>query len=99
MGVTGYLSNESHLSMDRVLWLALAAGAGIVASKITQKTLAAGWERARHEDPPADPTRAPLARAALWATLLGAGAGLAKTLMLRGTARVWESTTGQEPPV
>lgn len=86
------------LSTDRVKWMGIAAGAGLIAAKVTQRALTSGWRAVLHADPPDDDARAPLGQAVLWTALLGAAMGVTKLLAIRGAAEAWRRATGHDIP-
>jgi hypothetical protein len=87
-------------SLDRIKWLIVAGGAGLLAAKLTQTALGAGWRSVQHTEPPtsADSVETPTGEAVLWAVFLGAGVALAKLAAVRGAASLWRRSTGHEPP-
>jgi hypothetical protein len=87
-------------TMQKTLWKALATGAAIVAGIAIRKLLEAGWQKARHTDPPANPA-APgttWGEALGWTVASGIGVGLARLIAQRGAAAGWRKATGALPP-
>lgn len=87
-------------SIERIKWLAVAGGAGILASKLTQAVVSSGWRNVRHHEPPKDAAsqETPLAEAIAWSVLLGVSVTLVQFVARRGAAGLWRRSTGHDVP-
>jgi hypothetical protein len=87
--------------MDRRIWQAVAALAGMAAATAVRRVAVMTWKTAKHEDPPENPVARDVGwRDALtWAVAVGVGAGVARVVAQRGAAKAWERATGDPPPI
>lgn len=84
--------------MKKLMWNAIAAGAGIIAATSIRKMISALWPGSA--DPPVNPAdrRTSWVQAATWAVVSGVGAGLARTMSRRAAAGGWQKVVGETPP-
>jgi uncharacterized protein involved in exopolysaccharide biosynthesis len=86
--------------IDRYVWRAVGAGAGVAAAAGTRALLTSGWRTVRHADPPSNPEspRTTWPEALAWAASTGVAIGVARLVAQRGAAAGWRRTTGSLPP-
>ena len=84
----------------KILWLLLSAASAAAAGLATRKLVNAGWHLAtgREVPPEDDEHETSLPEALAWAAGVGAAAGVARVVSRRSAAKVWEKTTGEQPP-
>jgi len=81
-------------------WKALTIGLGVLAGLVTQRALEVPWKLVQGSTPPkvlAD-RRSPLFDAMSWAIASGVGVGVARLLVIRAAAGVWEAAVHEPPP-
>lgn len=85
---------------ERLGWLALSRGSGIVGAVLTRNVLQALWPSGDRTGPPYNPAdrRVTWALALQWGIAAGVGAGVARVLSQRAAAAGWEAVTGSPPP-
>ena len=86
--------------MKRILWRAVALGAGAAAATAVRALASTAWRTTRHEDPPTNPAArsVPWRDALIWAISVAVGAAVARVVAERGAATAWEAATGSPPP-
>lgn len=85
---------------DRVLWLALVAGAAIGASMLARRGAISAWRHTLDEEPPLsiDDTETSWPRVVAWAALSGFCVAFAR-IAGRGLASgTWRRALGRNPP-
>lgn len=84
----------------KIGWKIVAMAFAVPTGIAVRKALDAGWQKARHDDPPKNPA-APgteWSEALLWAAVSGIAVAAARLLAARGAAATWKSLTGKLPP-
>jgi hypothetical protein len=86
--------------VGKFVYKVFGALAGVLAARAARSVLDKGWNRAKGVEPPRNPAAPGVGwnDAVAWAVASGIAAGLARLLATRGSARVWEKTTGHLPP-
>jgi hypothetical protein len=86
---------------DKVAWFVVVSLSAMLAMRIVDRGLAAGWRAYKKKDPPGDPAHRDTdwSEAVLWAVSTGAAAGIASVLASRGAAHGWNRVMGAWPPV
>jgi hypothetical protein len=85
---------------EKLLWIVVGAGAAMIASRIVERSLSAGWKAITSEDPPLKPEspRTAFGDALAWTAASAVAIGLSQLLARRGAAIGWEYATGKTPP-
>lgn len=87
--------------LGKVGWKVVGVASGVIAVRVSRKTLESVWRRTHHG---ADPPRNPAApgtswpEALGWAVASGVVVASARLLANRGAAKAWEKSTGALPP-
>jgi hypothetical protein len=91
---------QREATVEKIAWKLAASAVGAGAGLLVTKASTIAWRRARHTEPPTDPTsrRTNRGDALVWAGAVAAVAGVAKAIAIRGAAAGWEKATGQLPP-
>jgi hypothetical protein len=84
----------------RIVWMAVAAGAGALAAWAVRKGLEQAWRAATDEDPPSDPAlpEVPWREALIWTAASGALSGVGQLLVRRATGAGWQRLMDEDPP-
>lgn len=87
-------------TVEKLVWKAAAASAGVVAGLAVRKSLEAGWRKARKADPPRNPAAPGVGwgDALAWTVAMGVAMGVARLVAARGAAAGWYKATGTLPP-
>lgn len=90
------MAGKAEANAWKVLGLAAAVGAGIVARKLTTAT----WEKTTGAPPPTNPADPEVSwpEALAWAVTTGAVVGVARMLAGRRLAGYWKKSFGHLPP-
>jgi uncharacterized protein DUF4235 len=85
----------------KITWMAIGAGAAMIASSLVERSLEAGWRAATHHDPPSKPDspRTSWNEALLWTAATALAVGLSQVAARRGAAIGWRQVTGEKAPV
>ena len=91
---------QMESTVEKIAWKLAASAVGAGAGLLVTKASTIAWRRARHTEPPTDPTsrRTNRGETLVWAGAVAAVAGVAKAIAIRGAAAGWEKATGQLPP-
>jgi hypothetical protein len=83
-----------------LVWRIVALLAGMAAAASARRLLVVGWRRAGGGDPPLNPAAPGTAwpAALMWAAATGVGVGVARMVMQRGAAEIWQRAAGGYPP-
>ncbi len=86
--------------MKKVIWNALVSAVTFVAAWGARELATNLWTRVSDTEGPVNPADKSVTWPAAtgWALLAGAAGGLARVLGRRGSAELWEHTTGTPPP-
>jgi hypothetical protein len=86
---------------EKMAWFVVVSLTAMLATRVVDRGLAAGWRALKKKDPPGDPAHRDTdwSEALLWAVSMGAAAGIASVLASRGAAHGWNRATGKWPPV
>jgi hypothetical protein len=85
---------------EKLLWAAIAAGTGYVASRAIDAAARRGWKALRGAEPPDDP-QSPDTEwrdALLWTAAFSLVAGVGQLLATRAAAAGYARIAGHEPP-
>ena len=85
----------------KVTWMAVGAGAAMLASSLVEKSLESAWKTATHHNPPNKPDspKTGWGAALLWTGATALAVGLAQVAARRGAAIGWQHATGKKAPV
>jgi Protein of unknown function (DUF4235) len=88
------------MSAGSVVWKLVGVGSGLGAAKVSRTVLDTVWAKTRGGEPPRNPA-APgttWGEALAWAVASGVTVAIARLVVTRGAAALWESVTGALPP-
>ena len=85
---------------DELIWMAVAAGAGMLATSFVRSGMRSGWRSLVGDDPPENPAARDITwkQALGWAVASGVAIGVANVLVQRSAAAGWERWRGELPP-
>ena len=85
---------------DRLIWSALGLGTAALTAMAARQGMKAGWKAITNEDPPENPIsrETTWSDALIWTTAMALGAGVARLVVERVAAQVWQERTGRKPP-
>jgi uncharacterized membrane protein YedE/YeeE len=92
--------NNNNLS-EKLLWTAVAAGAGYATSRLVDAAARKGWQQLRGSEPPERPESSETSwpDALLWTAVASLMVGLGQLLATRAAAAGYEKLAGHRPPV
>lgn len=100
MRTTGHKKGDEMKTLnDEKLWQAVSSTSAIAAGVLARKSLQAGWEKAKKEEPPLNPESRDVSwkDAIIWTIATGVTVGLARLIARRLAAQSFEKWHGHVP--
>jgi hypothetical protein len=87
-------------AQNKLVWIAVSAGAGLLAGEAVRRGLALAWRGVHGTEPPDDAAAPELSwrDALLWTAAISLAGGLARLAAERGAAIAYQRMAGEPPP-